>query len=249
MTERERVVRLAVAVQKHPLTSSMTVYACISLTGLALRLSGGDTVGWAWATFAIAVSTSFAAIGTRMTSAWGRIAVVGVGVGAALPVAWFVFPRPDLWFLGISAALVAVPHGTVVCLDRVTMRAPRATLAVAVAAAPSLLWLIMARNVSKSGSDMALFTAWAVCLQVAIHAAVVWAPRLHVIVGGACVTALTEALVLSVRHPDRLKEHLVAQGITWLCVAPLVAFAAQARSMTAVPDDHPICADFGGARA
>jgi hypothetical protein len=244
-------VRFAVAVQRHPLTSSVAVYACIAVAGLPLRLFPSNHVGWAWATFSIAASTAFAAIGSRMTSAWGRIAVVGVGIGAALPLSWIVFPPsdPGFWFLGISAALVAVPQATVACMDRIAIRAPRAVLAVAAAASPALLWYVTVHAMSRSATGLAGFTAWAVALQIAVHAGVTSERRLLVVVPSACVMALAAALALSAEKPERLHDHLVAQCVAWMCAAPLVAFAAQARAMTAVPDDHPIHADFGGARS
>jgi hypothetical protein len=250
MTPTPRLVRLVVALQRHPMTAAVVTYAAVTASGGILRLHPSDRVAWAWATLAVAASTAFAEIGTRVTSAWGRLAVVGIGVGTTLPFSWIVFPASAEWpwFLGVSAALVAVPHGTVVCASRIPALSSRAVLPLAWAAATAGLAYMTGQS-SRVPGALLYFAGWSVAVQLVVHGAAAVPSRLSVCLPIAAVAGAATGLVAGSYKPACAVEYVITQAIAWTLGALVVHVAAVGRSMTAVPDDHPINADFGGAQA
>lgn len=246
MTPTPRLVRFVVTVQRRPLFATVVVYAALTASGLVLRLVKSDQQAWGWATVAVVASTSFAELGSRITSTWGRIAVVGVGIGATLPFARIVFPFPNewIWFFMVSAALVAVPHITVACANRIPVLSSRAAFGVA--------WILttaalagMASRMVKRPSGLAIFLGWSVALQLTVHAAAAMPRRLAVGVPVAAAAGLACGLVVGSFDPEDGSAYVLPQCIAWTLGALLVHVAAIGRSMTAVPDEHPIRADFG----
>jgi hypothetical protein len=231
-----------IAVQRHPGRSALAASSFVVALGIA---AGAIRDRAAWGTFlvvALAVTTAVAEIARRATSAWARLAFVGLSAG--WPAVVYLLAR-GLAHWGILAVLVAagaLPHVVVAALDRWTNRWNDGSVVCAAAVAAAAL--VVLPGSGPVLGPIALF-GWFLGQIAAFHGATASEPRYRSIVLGACLFGLAAGGALSV--VAKTPTLLIGMGAAWTLSALLVAPARIGRSFTAVPLDHPIYADFGGA--
>jgi hypothetical protein len=249
MSESPRLVRFLVAVQRRPAIATVVAYAAILLAGLPMRWSRSDTAGTVYMTLATFAAATSAAVLSRATSLWARVAVVGLAVGATLPIAYVVFDG-RLWLIVIVAVAGSCPHAMFAVVARTGfLRSPAAAWIAAIAAAA----LLAAAPAVPRDSIPVLFSAWLLALQLAFFAVIECSIRgvvlcvLATIVGcsgGAALVAIAEASSMR-----RFGAGIVlGLGGAWLVGALLAIAARIGASFTAIPADHPIVADLGTRR-
>ena len=248
MTPTPRLERFLVGVQRRPLTSILSVVAAILLLGLAFRGLGTDDSGFAWVFVSTCLAMASAEIGARATSLWARLVIVGLGSGSAWPVLAILLDhaRDDLWIVGLVALMVAVPHAVASAaarLRRPTHGLVALALAIAAASLPAI-----AEGVRDSNRDLgvACLLAWVLALQLAFLAAAR---------SPASITAIVTTAV-ALGAAGGIERAALAQtwsgaltswkwmAVAWLAGGLLVPLARLGGSFTAVPDDHPVRADF-----
>lgn len=182
-------------------------------------------------------------------TAAGLIAAVSTGGGGLLPWILVVTVALTVWPLVAGAVLPGDPPGDATPFAAIAFTAT-------IALFPPLTMYVSAY------ADVWIVTT-ALCLlmvPLAFHALVrtrittrkllVAAPFVGLLAHGARLASVSNsrdrALVLQAHEAKSAKWFLLTAGV-WLAGALFVVIARRARSMTAVPRDHAIVEDFGGA--
>ena len=252
MSDAPRLVRFLSGVQRRPAVAIVSVVVTILLLGLGFRALETDDAGFAWVVVSTCLATASAEIGARATSLWARLVIVGLGAGSTWPLVALVFrdARDDLWLVALVALMVAVPHALASAAARI--RRPvhgSAALALSIAAA-ALPFVAEALRMSNRDAGIACLLLWVFAVQSAFLAAArssvsfeaIACSALALGVGSGAERVLVESKLSEVRAAAGW------MGAAWFVGALLVPLARLGGSFTAVPDDHPVRADFGRPR-
>lgn len=252
MSDSTRLVRFLVRVQRNPVVTIVFVVLAILLLGLSFRESDTDEAGFAWVVVSTCLATASAEIGARASSLWARLVIVGLGSGSTWPLVALVFrdANGDIWLVALVALMVAVPHALASAAARI--RRPMHGLAVLTFAIAATCLPAVAETLRMGHRETGIvcLLAWVLMLQLAFLASARSSVPIFAIVGSAvalgCASGAAYASV-SQRSEGSMSAKWMAAA--WIVGASLVPLARLGGSFTAVPDDHPIRADFGRPRA
>jgi hypothetical protein len=256
-TASPRLVRFLVGVQHRPATTMIAVNVVLMGAGVAaVACSSHDWGTVAWLTFVACAATATAEALSHARSLWSRVAVVGIGTGATLPLARAAFGLEsidtDAWptVLSLVAAAVALPHAMVAVASRFD-RLALSVWRVAFTSGAAGLFLaggLMEKSPATIRVRISCFVGWLVATELAFHAAAASTIRMRWILAEIAVASCVCVAVLVRASGDNRpldSAYAISLGIGWMLGALLVPVARLGRSFTAVPLDHPIHTDFG----
>jgi hypothetical protein len=248
VSEQLRLVRFVVAIQRRPAASALVVYAALVLVGLCLPSVENDFMVLGLLTFAACASTALADVLPPTSSTWTRVAVVGLAFGASLPLTIAAVgddaaPRA----VAIVGAYVGLPQVSTAIARRHDFDGRRTRAIALLIVVTTLAIAVAVPHLDPRG--IAVVLLWALAVQLAFEAAAAGALPFPIFTGCAFVVGVLLGS-MNVGAPEPHPEFRTATTLVvgWTAGALLLPLARTGRRLTAVPDDHPIRADFGNAR-